>query len=287
MAAFSDFAALARAVCSTPIGLLALVGEDVAWCAGSGDTERLVVLSQSASAETKDGFFESRAQSMYCAGVVLLTAQAEDLGRLCVLNDQSGPALTEEQRELLRTLGKRVVEHIESCRTLRWRALGHLAGGIAHDMNNALQTIVGALSTVEKLIETDDLERIARFIAAGRRSAQRGGELTRSLQRLARRKPDGVQPVELNSLLVSMEDLFRRVCGERATLQLQLSERAATVTCDPGELESVLLGFAIDAVQTIVDTGELTISTDEARVIFRMEERNEIRAAYQWTGAPA
>jgi len=286
MAAFSDFAALARAVCATPVGLLTLVGEDVAWCAGSGDTERLVALSQSASAEAKAGFFESRAQSMYCAGVVLLNPRGEDLGRLCVLNDQSGPALTEEQRELLRALGKRVVEHIESCRTLRWRALGHLAGGIAHDMNNALQTIVGALSTVEKLIETDNLERTARFIAAGRRSAQRGGELARSLQRLARCKPDGVQSVELNSLLVSMEDLFRRVCGERATLQLRLSQGTAAVTCDPGELESILLDLAIDAVQTIVDTGELTISTHEARVIFRVEERNEIRAAYQWTGTP-
>jgi len=83
-----------------------------------------------------------------------------------------------------------------------------------------------------------------------------------------------------------MEDLFRRVCGERATLQLQLSEGAVAVTCDPGELESVLLSLAIDAVQTIVDTGELTISTHEARVIFRVEERNEIRAAYQWTGTP-
>jgi C4-dicarboxylate-specific signal transduction histidine kinase len=223
---------------------------------------------------------------MYCAGVVLLTPGGEDLGRLSVLNDQSGPALTEEQRQLLRALGERVVEHIESSRTLRWRALGHLAGGIAHDMNNALQTIVGALSTVEKLIETDNLERTARFIDAGRRSAQRGGELARSLQRLAGRKPHGAQSVELNSLLVSMEDLLRRVCGERATLQLQLSEAAAAVTCDPGELESVLLSLAIDAVQTIVDTGELTISTDETRVIFRMEERNEIRAAYQWTGTP-
>jgi len=244
------------------------------------------VLSQSASAEANAGFFESRAQSMYCAGIVLLTPGGEDLGRLCVLNDQSGPAVTEEQRELLRALGERVIEHIESRRTLRWRALGHLAGGIAHDMNNALQTIVGALSTVEKLIETDNLERTARFIAAGRRSAQRGGELTRSLQRLARRKPDGVRSVELNSLLVSMEDLFRRVCGERVTLQLQLSQGTATVTCDPGELENVLLNLAIDAVQTIVDTGELTISTYESRVIFRVEERNEIRAAYQWTGTP-
>src|SRR5689334_13951243 len=70
--------------------------------------------------------------------------------------------------------------------------------------------------------------------------------------RRARRRPHGVQAVELNSLLVSMEDRLRRFFGGRATLQLQLFEGAAA----------------------------------EARVIFRVEERNEIRAEYQWTGTP-
>jgi signal transduction histidine kinase len=203
---------------------------------------------------------------MYCAGVVLVCPRGEVLGHLCVMDHESRPALTDEQRVLLRALGKLVAEHIESRRTLQWRPLGFLAGGIAHDMNNALQTIVGALSTVEKLIETDNLERTARFIAAARRSAQRGGELTRSLQRLAGARPQGAKSVELNSWLVSMEDLLRRVCGERATLQLQLADGAATVTCDPGELESILLSLLINAVQVITDTGEITISTREARV---------------------
>lgn len=267
MAALSDIAALARTVCSTSIGLLTLVGEDVVYCAGrAADGARLAAVAMTASGEAKAGFFESRPESMYCAGVVLLTSQGEVLGRLCVMDDESHTELTAEQWELLRALGKLVVEHIESHRALKWRPLGHLAGGIAHDMNNALQTIVGAMTTVEKLIATDNLERTARFIAAAQRSAQRGGELARSLQRLARRKPDGVTSVELNSLLVSMEDLFRRACGERATLQLQLSDSAGNVTCDPGELESVLLSLVINAVQALADTGGVTISTREARI---------------------
>jgi len=266
MAAFSDIAALARAVCSTSTGLLTLVAENIIWCAGSADGGRLAAIAMIASGEAQAGFFESRAQSMYCAGVVLLTAQGEVLGRLCVMDDESRAALTSEQRELLRALGKLVVEHIESHRALRWRPLGHLAGGIARDMNNALQTIVGAMSTVEKLIATDNLERTERFIAAAQRSAQRGGALARSLQHLARHEPDGVKPVELNSVLVSMEDLLRRVGGERVTLQLQLSDSAGTVICDPGELENILLNLLINAVRAIAGTGEITISTRESRV---------------------
>src|SRR5512140_97768 len=85
-----------------------------------------------------------------------------------------------------------------AARSVKSQALSHLAGGIAHDLNNALQTIVGSLTTIEKLIEMDQLERAPRFIAAALRSARRGGELTRILQRLARRAAAGSTSVELN-----------------------------------------------------------------------------------------
>jgi signal transduction histidine kinase len=153
-----------------------------------------------------------------------------------------------------------------AARSVKSQALGHLAGGIAHDLNNVLQTIVGALTTIEKLIEMDHLERAPRFIAAALRSARRGGELTGILQRLARRKADGSTSVELNLLVRSLEDLFRRICGERIMLQLNLDERAGAVNCDPGELEAVLLTLVINATDATAETGAITIATHEAQI---------------------
>jgi C4-dicarboxylate-specific signal transduction histidine kinase len=153
-----------------------------------------------------------------------------------------------------------------AARNVKSRALGHLAGGIAHDLNNALQTIVGSLTTIEKLIEMDHLERAPRFIAAALRSAQRGGELTRILQRLARRPADGSTSVELNSLVLSLQDLSRRICGERITLQLNLDDRAGAVSCDPGELEAVLLTLVINATEAFDGSGAITIATREAQL---------------------
>jgi C4-dicarboxylate-specific signal transduction histidine kinase len=149
---------------------------------------------------------------------------------------------------------------------IKLRVLGHLAGGIAHDLNNVLQTIVGSLATLEKLIEMDHLEKAPRFLAAAVRSAHRGGELTRHLQRLARRGPDGATSVELNSLLRSLEDLLRRICGEQITLQLGLADETFEVTCEPGELECVLLTLVINAVEAAAATGVITIATRGAQV---------------------
>lgn len=153
-----------------------------------------------------------------------------------------------------------------AARSVQSRALDHLAGGIAHDLNNALQTIVGSLTTIEKLIEMDHLERAPRFIAAALRSAQRGGELTRILQRLARRQPDGLTSVELTPLLRSLEDLFRRICGERCALRLNLDDQAGTVRCDSGELEAVLLTLVINATEAAGGNGAITIATREAQI---------------------
>jgi C4-dicarboxylate-specific signal transduction histidine kinase len=153
-----------------------------------------------------------------------------------------------------------------AARSVNSRALGHLAGGISHDLNNVLQTIVGSLTTIEKLIEMDHLERAPRFIGAALRAAQRGGELTRILQRLARRPADGSTSVELNSLVLSLQDLFRRICGERITLQLNLDDRAGAVSCDPGELEAVLLTLVINATEAFDGSGAITIATREAQI---------------------
>ncbi len=153
-----------------------------------------------------------------------------------------------------------------AARGVKYRPLGHLAGHIAHDLNNALQTIVGALTTIEKLIELDHLERAPRFIAAALRSAQRGGELTRILQRLAPRAAAGSSSVELNPLVLSLEDLLRRICGERFTLQLNLNKGAGAVQCDPAELEAVVLTLAINATDATDGNGAITIATHEARL---------------------
>lgn len=153
-----------------------------------------------------------------------------------------------------------------AARSVKSRALGHLAGGIAHDLNNALQTIIGSLTTLEKLIEMDHLERAPRFIAAALRSARRGGELTGILQRLAPRKTAGSTPVELNALVRSLQDLFRRICGERITVQLNLDDRAGAVSCDPGELEAVLLTLLISAAEAFDGSGQITIATHEAQL---------------------
>jgi len=258
----SDFLALARAVCGTPHAGLFLTG--VGWIGPEridpADLQQVAALAQATSGES--GFFETTLGTRYCAGVVL----GRRLGALCVLDDPPRAPLTAQQQDLLRALGNQVARDIEQRRGLtRLEPLGQLGRGIAHDMNNVLQTIVGALNTVEKLIETDNLERAPRFLAAAMRSAHRGGELTRHLQRLARREPGGAKTIELNSLVRSQEDLIRHICGERITVQIHLTDTATEVRCDPVEIEDVLLTHVIHSSEAIPDGGTLIITSREPR----------------------
>jgi len=102
-------------------------------------------------------------------------------------------------------------------------------------------------------------------MAAALRSAQRAGELTHTLQRLARRGPAGSRAIELNPLVHSLEDLFRRICGERVSLRILLANTAPVVECDQGELEDVLLNLVLSASESSAESNELTISTCDAQ----------------------
>lgn len=268
----ADFVALARAVCGAPVGLLNLVG--VGWIGAEGvdpaELGRILALARTERERIAETF-ERVWGATYCAGVVL----QNDLGVLCVLDDGPRAPLTDGQRRLLLALANQLTERHEMHRAImKLRPLGHLTRGIAHDMNNALQTIVGALNTVDKLIETDNLERTPRFIGAALRSAQRAGELARSLQRLAPRVAGASKAVQLNLLIGSLEDLFRRICGERIALQIHLADPALVAACDPGALEETLLTLVIEAAEA-PDTGAIliTMRKDERFVYVCVQDR--------------
>jgi len=274
-----DFVALARAICAAPVGLLRLAGGE--WVGAEAvdraDLEHILSFGSArtlerASTEAQSVFFEASWDQRYCGGVVLRNG----LGLLCVLDDRARAPLTDTQRDLLLALGNQLTKLSDMQRALRrLRPLGHLTRGLAHDMNNALQTIVGALNTVDKLIETDNLERTPRFMAAALRSAHRAGELTHSLQRLARREAGRATSVDVNSLISSLEDLFRRIGGERIALQIHLPDRPLVADCDPGELEETLLALVIEAAEAISDTGaiRITLRKDERSVYVCVQER--------------
>jgi two-component system, cell cycle sensor histidine kinase and response regulator CckA len=150
-------------------------------------------------------------------------------------------------------------------RSARMEAIGHLAGGVAHDFNNMLTVI---LSCVESLrtdaeggrpAQAEDVEEI-------RAAADRAHDLTRQLLAFARRQV--IQPVslDLNEVVRVSEKLLRRVLGEDFTLDVHAQPGLWRARCDRGQMEQVIVNLAVNARDAMSGGGTLSLTTANVEI---------------------
>ncbi|WP_160939386.1 PAS domain S-box protein [Teichococcus coralli] len=170
-------------------------------------------------------------------------------------------------REVLRRAGEeleaRVAERTaelmaaeESLRQAqKMEAVGQLTGGLAHDFNNMLQGILGSLELAQYQLAAGRSDKAMGHLATIQNAAGRAAGLTRRLLAFARRQRLEPRPVEADELVAGLADLIRRTVGPAITVELRLRDEAASVRCDPSELESALLNLCINARDAMPEGG--------------------------------
>ncbi len=143
----------------------------------------------------------------------------------------------------------------------KMEALGQLTGGIAHDFNNVLQVIVGSLNVIERQIALGRANAIDRPLAAIRKASDAASSLTNRMLAFSRRQTLLPREIDPNKLVAGMEEMLRRTLGPQIDLDLRLDCRHWSVSCDPSQLESVLLNLAINARDAMPQGGVLRIAT--------------------------
>ena len=145
-------------------------------------------------------------------------------------------------------------------------ALGQLAGGIAHDLNNVLQAVQGGAGLIERHAAREaDVRRLATLITE---AAERGGSVTRRLLSFARQGNLRAEPVALEPLLESMQHLLAHTLGPNVRMLVAAGPGLPPVLADRGQLETVLVNLATNARDAMPDGGTLTLQAtlDDDRV---------------------
>lgn len=141
-------------------------------------------------------------------------------------------------------------------------ALGQLAGGMAHDFNNALHVILAHAELAAAALPGDatareDLDGIVD-------AAQRAAALTRQILVFSRKQVIEPQVLDLNEVVAGIERMLLRILGEQRTLHLRLSATPVHVLIDQGELEQVIVNLLTNARDASPDGGDVTVSTQLA-----------------------
>ncbi len=152
-------------------------------------------------------------------------------------------------------------EHLQNqlIQAQKMEAVGRLAGGVAHDFNNMLQTILGYADLASHEVKEDGLlqECLQEIKKAGTRSA----DLTRQLLAFARRQTVSPKVLDLNDTVVSMLKMLQRLIGEDIDLAWMPGNSLWPVKIDPSQVNQILANLAVNARDAIMGVGKLTIET--------------------------
>ncbi len=140
----------------------------------------------------------------------------------------------------------------------KMEAIGQLTGGLAHDFNNLLTVIIGNLAALQEHRPGDG--EVQEFVEPALQSARRGVQLIKRLLTFSRQQPLEPQAVELSRLIGSLGKLVRRSLPESIAVSTDLAGAAIHALVDPGQLESALLNFALNARDAMPDGGRLHIA---------------------------
>ena len=142
----------------------------------------------------------------------------------------------------------------------KMESIGRLAGGVAHDFNNALSVIRGF--TEFAIESTDPKEQLHDDLNEILKATMRATDITRQLLAFARKQIISPKTLDLNEVIESMLKMIRHLIGEDIDLAWLPGANLWSVKMDPSQIDQILVNLCVNCRDAIDDVGKITIETD-------------------------
>ena len=142
---------------------------------------------------------------------------------------------------------------------MRLESVGQLAGGVAHNFNNALTAISGYSELLARRFKAEDpalrdLEQIQRV-------AEQSADLTRQLLAFSRKEHVHPSVFSVNEAVESTRDLLSPLLDVAMRIRLRLDRNIPDVRSDRPQLEQVITNLVLNARDAMPDGGLIAIET--------------------------
>ena len=147
-------------------------------------------------------------------------------------------------------------------------SVGRLAGGVAHDYNNALSVIIGFAELA--LDDAAPGSRMQANLDEILKAAHNATDITRQLLAFARKQDIAPKIIDLNASVENMLKMLRRLIGEDIDLHWVPGNDLWSIMMDPSQINQILANLCVNSRDAIKGVGKITIETrnthfDESR----------------------
>jgi len=165
---------------------------------------------------------------------------------------------------ILRDISARKRTEEQLRQTQKMEAVGHLAGGIAHEFNNYLAIIMGYTELLER--ETVGNDSLRMSLAEIKGASQKVASLTRQLLAFSRKQVIELREVDLNATVWETHKLLRRLIPVSIDLIPKLQGDLGKVKADPAQVQQILINLVINARDSLPEGGQIVIETAEVEL---------------------
>jgi two-component system NtrC family sensor kinase len=153
---------------------------------------------------------------------------------------------------------RRLEAEIRLHQSARITALGQITAGVAHDMNNLIQSVMAASRLIDR--RADQPDKVRSLAALMEEAGRRGGRIAARMLDFSRQRPAWQEAVVLADAFDRLQEMVGGLLGSGIHLSCATEPNLPPLQADRAEFETVLVNLIVNARDAMPDGGVVRLT---------------------------